>query len=508
VRRLVQALMVLFMGAAMLAPVQAEASTTISGVRASVTHTSITVTVKSLGTGWRYRLYASTNKPDIYYSNLSNGRAKHSSLVSRPKMTISNLGYTTRPYWYRVVASKSSYHHTSAQFSIGLRPNTPSGLTVSSNVGQGTSVSWSNGGVTGLTIQRASDSGFTQGVVTYSVRGNMQQFSPSGLANGATYWFRVRAMNSQTPSSWTAPVQAVVLSNTQRVRIATYNLLKASAGSPAAPWSQRRGPAATLLNNSHADVVAVEEGSDWIGSNHNNLPLSSSPCNNPPAPPRQVDDFVSALRGVGANYSLATTEYVPCKAPKGQTWVRGANYILFNPSVYTVVDSWNFQDSTGRYVPWAVLRNVSTGAQFLFVGVHTVVGNTSTLDKTRQTETQNIIQQAQQIAASHGGMSIIYAGDFNSDNQRNPDGPAVAMRAAHASDVEYTAQSVTNHKYNSSNQYQRTPPANSHSIDHVYASPGVSPIGWRLWLNLSKGQFVGTIPSDHNLLTADVEYPY
>src|SRR5919112_2424808 len=56
----------------LIAAPEARAAVAISGVRvASATSTSFTVTLSSLGSGWTYRVYASTDRSDIYVANLS-----------------------------------------------------------------------------------------------------------------------------------------------------------------------------------------------------------------------------------------------------------------------------------------------------------------------------------------------------------------------------------------------------------------------------------------------------
>jgi endonuclease/exonuclease/phosphatase family metal-dependent hydrolase len=506
--------MVLSMAAAVLAPLSASASTTsVTGTRvAAVSHTSFTVTVKSMGKGWKYRLYASTHRPDIYDSNLSNGKAKHSTLNSKPSMTIGGLGYTTKLYWFRVRAVNGTRHRLGPQYTIGLRPSVPTSLSVSSTPGQGTSLTWSNGSVTGFTVQRADDAGFTQGVVSYSMRGATHQFTPTGMANGATYYFRVRAINNTTPSSFTTPVSTVAASNEQSVRVMTYNILAARAtqdpGGTISPWSDRRTPAANLIKQGAPDLVAVQEASDFIGSD-------STCAGDGRTSPRQVDDLVRTLGGA---YSLAPTEWAPCQQPSGQSWFRGANYILYNPSTYSVVDAWHFVvdtvNGTEKWAPWAVMQNTATGAKLMFVAPHILVGSKASqcggtdCDQRRETETQSLIQQATSYAAQHGNLPIVYAGDYNSHSGHAVDGPAIAMRAVNNADGEYVAQSLANHKFNSANDYYRTPPAFARSIDHVFTSPGVGVTSWRLLLNLSSGKFVGTIPSDHNPLVADVVFPY
>jgi endonuclease/exonuclease/phosphatase family metal-dependent hydrolase len=499
--------MVLATALAVLAPMQAEATTRISGVHVRVTHNSMTVTLKSLGSGWRYRLYTSTHKPDVYSSNLSNGRARHSALASRPKMAITKLGYTTRLYWYKILATKGTSKRYSPIYSVGLRPTVPSGVTATSSAGHGVALTWSNGAVTGLSIQRAADASFTTNVASYTLRNNSQQFSPPGLTDGSTYYFRVRALNNRTASAYSSVVSAVAQSNAQSVRVATYNLNTAAAGSPAEPWSNRRVAGAGLVKQAAPDLLAVQEASSWVSRSSHDAFTSSFSCSYYPSRVwRQVDDFVSAL---GGSYALAPTEYTPCNAPSGQSWFRGANYILYNPNTYSVVTAWHYVidtvNGTQKWAAWAIMRNNATGAKLLFVGPHVTANVT---DQQRETETNTLIQQATKTAADNGNLPIVYAGDYNSNSKHTLDGPGVAMRAAHNADAEYAAGSLTNFRYDSANKYLRTPPAFSDDIDHVFLSPGVAPRGWRLWLNLSNGQFVGTIPSDHNLLTADLDYPY
>jgi hypothetical protein len=45
-------------------------------------------------------------------------------------------------------------------------------------------------------------------------------------------------------------------------------------------------------------------------------------------------------------------------------------------------------------------------------------------------------------------------------------------------------------------------------VDHVYAPPGVAVRRWQMVLDLTRGRFVGVIPSDHNPVAADVVLPY
>jgi predicted phage tail protein len=55
---------------------------------------------------------------------------------------------------------------------------------------------------TGFEIQWASDINFTVGVTTHSVNANVTTHTTGNLPRGATYYFRVRAVNGSGVSAW------------------------------------------------------------------------------------------------------------------------------------------------------------------------------------------------------------------------------------------------------------------------------------------------------------------
>jgi hypothetical protein len=56
---------------------------------------------------------------------------------------------------------------------------------------------------TGFTIQRATNAGFTAGVVNTNVGANTTAYTTGNLPRNTTYWFRIRANNNVTgPSAW------------------------------------------------------------------------------------------------------------------------------------------------------------------------------------------------------------------------------------------------------------------------------------------------------------------
>jgi hypothetical protein len=187
------------------------------------------------------------------------------------------------------------------------------------------------------------------------------------------------------------------------------------------------------------------------------------------------------------------------------------NYILYQRSrLATVGAGGHWAVGNGHFAAYQVFRTKSTGAKFLFVTTHLAANQGAAFDRQRAANTNSMIRQAKALARSAGVASVVYSGDFNSypHRYRYSDTTGAAMSAAGTSDAIQVAQQTSNAQYNSINQYFRTPPRNSGSADHIYVSPGVGVQSWREMLKLSRGKFVGTIPSDHNPVYAWINLPY
>lgn len=467
------------------------ASTAITGVRVTdVTHTSFSVRLDSQGDGWKYGLYASTDKTDVFY-NVLHSAPYQSSLRSKPRVTLDGLKFSTDRYWWRVQAVKNGHFRTGSIKSIGLRPDAPTGLAPNAGV-QGVSLSWGGGGSNGFQVQQATNPAFTTGVHTYTARGLGKQFSPFGLASGTTYSFRVRSSNWGTPSAWTPVVDAAVTTQSQTARVGQFNVHDVSkTGNTLPSWQDRRDAVVASIQDGHPDVLAMEEGGGSI---------DGSRCGK-----RQADDIVDRL---GGDWKLADTELAPCT---GAGWVRTGVYVAFDGASYRAVGPaghWQISDPSASKRWWAAyqeLENKTTGARFLMVATHLIVGNKLTLDKEREQQTQRLIAHVNGLGLA---VPAVYAGDFNSHEKHEYDGPAIAMRAADNADAFFVAQSRVNARYNSANDYKRRPPHEGLSIDHIYGSPGVALRTWQLVMKLKAGEYVGVIPSDHNLLVSDITYPY
>lgn len=462
--------------------------------------TSLTVGANVSANAQGYRLFVSTVKGDLYYSNLVAGRAssaRRSATSSTPRVTVSGLTYTTSPYYYRLEAVDGNSRSFSATIlTVGLRPAVPTGLHAVGSA-KGTYLTWSNGGATGFSVAQANNAAMTANRRDYSLSGPVHQFTPYGLKKGTTYYFKVRAMNQQMPSAYTGVTGVKVAAAEQNVSIITYNIatlyndgLK-EPGGVMAPWAQRRTPAAALIKRWHPDVIAVQEGHALIPGYYYK---------------RQVDSLADALRTAGAPYTVAKTENYIYGQPG---YVRTGDYLLYNPAVYTAVGTGgHWALGGGEYGAWQVLNNRVSGAKFLFVSTHLTPGASASNSSARQAETKSLLSQAG-AKATAVSLPVVYAGDFNSDRTAaGPDAPGLIMAGSHLDDAKAVAQAYTNEKYDTYNNYLRTPPAYGLAIDKIFVSTGVAAYSWREVLQLSGGKYIGTIPSDHNPLYALVVIPH
>jgi hypothetical protein len=110
--------------------------------------------------------------------------------------------FTNVTYTYRVAATNSvgsSAFSNTAYAVVPALPATPSNLIVvngpNKNKSRSVILVWSDNSSneTGFTIQRATNSLFTQGLTTVTVGANVTTLTQTGLTANTQYWYRIRA---------------------------------------------------------------------------------------------------------------------------------------------------------------------------------------------------------------------------------------------------------------------------------------------------------------------------
>ena len=463
---------------------------------AAVSHTSVTVKLKKAAHAHKYRLFVSPTLSDVAYANLKKARSARKSVTARkPKLTIKGMKYSISTYYYRVETVNGPHFRVSPIYQLNLKPSVPTGFAVGHGA-PGVSLDWTAGDALGYTIVQATNSALTAGRRSYSIGPRTNQFTPYGLKPGVPYYFKIRAKNGKSASAYASTeLTATATGREQNLRVLTYNLLQSvwdgtkEGDGTVAPWdSERKAPAAALIESANPDVIAIQEGQG---------PIKGGPL------------MVNRLQAVlGSDYAIADTE-TPAGAKKNY---RTSDYILYRDTTFAEVRGegghWSVGDD--QYPAYQVLENKATRAKFLFVSVHLHEGAQSWNTKHGE-EMRKLLDQAEAASAQYGNLPVIYAGDYNSYYKlamKKYDAPGVQLRADHVADAINVAQTHSNVAYNSENGYMRTPPKNGGSIDRIAASPGVALRSWSELLHLSGGKFVGVIPSDHNPVTADVSFAY
>ena len=474
---------------------QATAPAKPAGVRVAAERTSsssFTVAMNRSARATHYRVYTASSKQALYVSHITS-RTRHAT-SSRPSVRVTGVRYTAAPVYYRVETLSARSHHWDATVrAVGLKPPTTTGLAVHRSTA-GVYVTWRPQATgDGFVVSQALNPAMTAGRADRAVAAQNYLYSPVGLRQGTTYYFRVRARNLSTLSSWSATVSVTATTASVGMRTLTYNVQEADAvgqkeGDGRVPaWSARRAGAAALIKQVSPDIASIQEAAAWTTSRQGY------------GGTRQIDDLLRLLPG----YALAYTETPPSQHGYFRTGV----YIIYKTATVSPVGTgghWNLGNT--RWAAYQLMQNKQTGARFLYIAAHLLVGQGKSFDVARRNEATVMVRNAQAMAAQ-ANVGVVYGGDFNSDTTRAHafDGPSMVMRATHNVDMRAVALSHTNAQYNSANQYQRVALADGRDIDYLFASPGISVLSWGVALHLSRGRFVGVIPSDHNPVWATFE---
>jgi endonuclease/exonuclease/phosphatase family metal-dependent hydrolase len=456
---------------------------------AAATGTSFTVTSGVSANAKQYRVFTSTTKGNLALATIA---AQKSATATTPRVTVGGLAYTNAPYYFRIQALNVTKVSYSDVFEAYLLPDAPANLRAVGTRATGLSLAWDGRAAGKYVITQSTSSTLTTDVRTYTITSQARTFTPYDLTQGTRYWFQVKAYGGSLATAPTNVVSAVAPSRGQDVRVMTYNLLHSSRDGQLvgtetiAPWADRRTPAVALVQQANPDVIGLQEANDWVDA-----PLGA----------KLVDDLATRL---GGRYTVAKTD-IPVGSPG---WFRTARYILYRTDTYRAVGDGGFWTlATGRYAAYQLLENRASGARFLAVSVHLEAGSGLTIDLRREDQTKALLGFVKSYQATQN-VPVVYVGDFNSHERNVVDAPGNTFRAAGHTDSDEVAQVKVNREYNSANGYRRLAPKGGLDLDHVYVPQGVAVRRWEIVLNLTDGQFVGTIPSDHNPVVADVVLPY
>ncbi len=319
------------------------------------------------------------------------------------------------------------------------------------------------------------------------------------LKSGKTYHLRVRALDSRgNPISDWSPNIAAEVPEPMPIRVASYNI-KCANCKGGASWSKRRHAVAATILGEMPDVLGLQEASQGRMKG------------------RKVSQFVDLLNLLGSPYRVTN------RAPGAS----GAVRIFYNSETVELLDQGakklphDRSSNQQRYLSWAKFRVKKTGSVFLFGDTHLEPGKK--VGNLRRRQAQTIVGTLKALGSDD--LPTIVVGDLNSYRWM-PDGNKpydVLTRAGFEDPLGMTYKSRgsrapgafveerINTRYSSYNDFKRKAPKLGHIngtyLDYILVTP-MRVSEWETVVKVdSSGRFIGTIPSDHNLVRADVWLP-
>ena len=327
-----------------------------------------------------------------------------------------------------------------------------------------------------------------------------------------------------TTSAATTAQAASAASAAKPLRVASYNIRCANCfdhGKNEGTWAQRRGAVVAVIRSQNLDVLGVQEASQGR--------IYDSATGK-----KNISQFEDLRARLGGPWRLTNTKRYNCvkdmspnKCKYASKGASKGTRILYNSDRVQLVSQGSAllpkpKPEDVRSVAWAVLKQRSTGRSFMFSNVHLAADGAKNYSIRKK---QAQVAVAAVKAHNPKKLPVIAVGDWNSSRFADPtNAPYDVYRKAGfvdplggKYDTTKTAPGATVQKrirtwVSSSNRYTRKAPAhknwiNGSYIDYLMTTP-MQVSEWETVAKLDKnGNFIGRIPSDHNMIRATVYLP-
>ncbi len=319
------------------------------------------------------------------------------------------------------------------------------------------------------------------------------------LERGTTYYLRVRGLDEagRPISDWSTTIDASTPAQLP-LRVATWNVLCENCSKGKASWADRRGVVVETIRDQDPDVLGVQEASQG------RIPGGGT----------QYQDLVNRL---GDPYRITDAR-------------RGASLavrIIYNSDRVELLDhgsSFLPKGKSRRAATWAIFEQKSTGEKFFFLSTHFEPTNDKKGSRTNYNTRRRQANAVVDIIRRNNpdDLPVIAVGDYNSTKWEKPsNGPYDIMEEAGYLDplgnghrTRGTAPGAfveerINTSYASYNMYTRKArnfpgQLTGSNPDYIFVTP-MRVSEYETVVNVdSSGNWVGVIPSDHNMLRATV----
>lgn len=354
------------------------------------------------------------------------------------------------------------------------------------------------------------------------------------LTPSLNYSFKVRLMSADGKflTDYGPTVTVLVPAQPTPLVVASYNVRChncTSGNAEEKPWSVRRTEVAATIRSSNPDVVGLQEAQQSRLIKPDGSLESTS----------QFEDLVDLL---GSPWTVTNPARYNCVKSTSATncvyadqGASNGSKIIYRTDRLKKIDSGSVVlsrldpvNSYDRYLVWAVFEQRATGQRFFFADTHLepindAAGQTTYHDqRAKQAREAWAAIQAKNTAA----LPVVLVGDLASSRADNPTNAPYDVLTKEAglvdplgnvkgiSDpVNPTVENRIRTNYYSFNGWARTVRrtttlVNGTYVDYILTTP-MRVSEWETVVNIDEAtnQFIGVIPSDHNLIKATVWLP-
>lgn len=460
---------------------------------------------------------SSTAKYQVAY-RISSSSTYKTVTVGSAKASVAGL--TPAKTYYVKVRVLNSAGSVKSDYSPAIKVNTakytvsaPGGLGVSGAKPTQLTVDWNSvSGADAYRIQYSTSSSMS-GAKTVKAAGTSHNVT--ALAAAKTYYFKVQALRSDggAISGYSGAVSGKTGAATSAsVRVASFNVGSAFASGPS--WKSRVSTVVSTIKGQSPDVVGFQEASQGRLD--------------PDVSYAQFDDLIDRL---GSPYRLTNTHRYNCTnsittkdCVKKDLGASGGTRIAYNSDVLDLESQGSkllskaTSSAADRFTAWAIFQHKASGKRFFFTSVHLEPGSTTTIFNLRKKQTGEVVALIK--AKNPDKLPTYVVGDFNSGKWAEPSNApydlmvqadyvdplgntyrSTQVAAAGIADSRVRANCDSFNGYKSKANCVSYAAANY--LDYIWVSKGVKVPEWETVLKIDGNQnFVGTIPSDHNMLRA------
>lgn len=351
----------------------------------------------------------------------------------------------------------------------------------------------------------------------------------NGLAPETTYSVKVRILDEsgEFASDYSSTITITTPAEPKPLRVASYNVRCATCSSSRSeelPWSERRDAVIATINQADPDVIGFQEAQQsWITEDGKLVNRA------------QFEDLLDRLGEPWAITNAYRNNCVKSTTPTDCVYKdRGATNgtrIMYRTDRLVLVDKGAVslplspEHTYPRWLAWAVFTQKSTGRSFFFGDIHfepnNDTGGSLLYYNLRKEQAATVVAAIAKLNTDK--LPVVLVGDPNSNKWEAPSNAPYDLFVASglvdplgntyrsSTPVGATVEKRIGTSFNSYNNFERyarrSGNVNGTYTDYIFTTP-MRVSEWETVVDVdANNNFIGVIPSDHNLIRATVWLP-